>query len=155
MNELKGRQGEGYDFYDFAAINFNAGGGAEVAYVAGTNARAAIPGLGVGDAAIWPISETFPPIPPFFPGLGMPHNTQDTHFYSSVPCLLRLVTREDIFRWMLALLAGAPFSAWPILKVQIQLRANVDYTYPDKWAVLYVVAQVGQQAGTLMVKASG
>ena len=155
MNDTKGRQGEGYDFYDFAAINFNAGGGAEVAYIAGANARAAIPGLGALDAAIWPISETFPAIPPFFPGLGIPHDAQDTHFYSSQPCLLRLVNRSTIMRWMLALAAGVPFSAWPIPVVQIQLRANVDYVFPDKWAVLYVVAQLGQQAGTLTVKASG
>ena len=155
MNKVKSSQGAGYDFYDFAAINFNAGGGAEVAYVAGTNARASVPGLGVLDAAIWPISETYPVVFPFFPGLACPHDAQDTHFYSSVPCLLRLVTRNDVTRWMLALAAGAPFSAWPIPKVQIQLRANVDYTLPDKWAVLYVVAQAAQAAGTLMVKASG
>ena len=155
MNDTKGRQGEGYDFYDFAAINFNAGGGAEGAYIVGANARAAVPGLGVGDAAIWPISETFPAIFPIFPGLGMPHNAQETHFYASVPCLLRLITKDDIFRWMLALQAGAPFSAWPIPKVQIQLRATTEFIYSDKWAILYVVAQPAQLAGTLMVKASG
>jgi hypothetical protein len=154
MNEPKARQGEGYDFYDFASINFNAGGGAEVAYVAGANARAAVLGL-LLDAAIWPISETLPAVPPIFPGLGVPHDAQDTHFYASQPCLLRLVNRNTIMRWILALAAGAPWSAWPIPVVQIQLRANVDYVYPDKWAVLYVVAQAAQQAGTLMVKASG
>lgn len=155
MNNLRTKQSEGYEFYDYASINFNAGGGAETAYVAGTNARASVPGLGALDAAVWPISETYPVVFPFFPGLVCPHDAQDTHFYSSVPCLLRLVTRNDVTRWMLALLAGAPWSAWPIPKVQIQLRANVDYTFPDKWAILYVVAQAAQQGGTLMVKASG
>ena len=154
MNDTRGRQGEGYDFYDFAAISFNAGGGAEVAYIVGTNARVAVPGL-LLDNAIWPVSETFPAIPPLFPGLAMPHNAQDTHLYSSQPCLLRLVTREDIFRWMRALATGVPFSAWPIPKVQIQLRQNVDYVYADKWVILYVVAQAAQLAGTLYMKASG
>lgn len=155
MNDIKSRQGEGYDFYDAAIIVYNAGGGAEVGYVVGTNARAAVPGLGVGDQAIWPVSETFPVIPPIFPGLALPHDAQDTHFYASSPCFIRLVSKNDVIRWMLALQAGAPWSAWPIPKMQIPLRANVDYVYADKWALIYVVAQPGMAAGTLSVKASG
>jgi hypothetical protein len=155
MNEPKARQGEGYDLYDYAVVAYNAGGGVEVPYVAGAQARAAIPGLGVGDTAVWPISETFPAVPPFFPGLGCPHNAQNTEIISTTPTLIRLVSREMIFRWLLSLAAGAPFSAWPIPTVQIQVPANTLKTIPDKWAVLYVVAQGGQLAGTLRIKASG
>jgi hypothetical protein len=154
MNELKGRQGEGYDLYDYAVVAYNAGGGAEVAYIAGTQARAAIPGLTL-DNAVWPITETFPAVPPLFPGLGVPHNAQNTELRADTAVLVRLVSREMVTRWMLSLLAGAPFSAWPIPMVQIQIPAATLKTIPDKWAVLYVVGQVGQLAGNLQIKASG
>jgi hypothetical protein len=154
MNELKARQGEGYDLYDYAVVAYNAGGGAEVAYVAGAQARAAVPGLTL-DNAVWPITETFPAVPPFFPGLGCPHNAQNTELISTTPTLIRLVSREMVIRWMLSLTAGAPFSAWPIPTVQIQIPANTLKTIPDKWAVLYVVAQPAQLAGTLRIKTSG
>jgi len=154
MNELRSRQDEGYDFYDDAVIAYNAGGGAETAYIAGTQARAAIPGLTL-DNAVWPISETFPAVPPLFPGLACPHNVQSVELRSTTPVLVRFVSRELVARWMLSLLAGAPFSAWPIPMVQIQIPAATLKTYTDKWAILYVVAQVGQLAGTLQIKASG
>ncbi len=46
MNELKSRQGEGYDFYDYDALVFPAAGAPfiEAAYVVGTNQNAAIQG---------------------------------------------------------------------------------------------------------------
>lgn len=155
MNDTKSKQIEGYDFYDSAAIAYNAGGGVETAYVAGVNARAAIPGLGIGDAAIWPISETYPAVVPIFPGLACPHDAQNTLLRSTSPVLIRLISRELVARYYASVIAGAPFSAWPIPIVQIPLRAAVDYTIPDKWAILYVVAQPAQLAGTLTVKASG
>src|SRR3990170_2787598 len=139
MNDIKSKQIEGNDFYDFANIAYNAGGGLETAYIVGTNARAAIPLLGVGDAAIWPISETYPAVPPLFPGLACPHNAQSTLIRATSPVLIRLVSRELVARWFGTLLAGAPFSLWPIPTVQIQLPANTWFTLPDKWAVLYVV----------------
>lgn len=155
MNEDKTKQIEGNDYYDYANVNYNAGGGAEVAYIVGTNARAALPLLGVADAAIWPISETYPAIPPLFPGLACPHNSHSTLIRATSPILIRLVSRELVTRWIASLIVGAPFSAWPIPTVQIQLPANTWFTLPDKWAILYVVAQPLQLAGILTVKASG
>lgn len=155
MNDNKSKQVEGNDFYDFAVVAYNAGGGVEVAYIAGTNARAAIPLLGAGDAAIWPISETYPVVFPFFPGLACPHDAHSTLLRATSNVLIRLVSRDTVTRWIAALIAGAPFSAWPIPTVQIQLPANTWFTLPDKWALLYVVAQPAQLAGNLIIKASG
>jgi hypothetical protein len=154
LNDIKARQGEGHDFYDYAVVAYNAGGGAETEYLAGANARAALPAL-VLDNAVWPVSETYPAVPPLFPGLGCPHNAQNTEIISTTPTLIRLVSREMVTRWIFSIIAGAPFSAWPIPVVQIQVPANTLKTIPDKWALLYVVAQPAQLAGTLSIKASG
>lgn len=155
MNEIKSRQGEGYDFYDLALFNYNGVGGAETEYVVGTDARAALPGLGVGDAAAWPISETFPAVPPFFPGLACPHNAQSTTFRATTDVLIRLVSREMVTRWLLALQAGAPFSLWPIPSLQMIFAANTTYTISDKWALIYVVGGPAAAVGTIWIKSSG
>lgn len=153
MRERKSRQGEGYDFYDYDELAFNAVGGVEVAYIAGTNARAAIP-LMLLDAAIWPISETYPAIPAQgFPALGCPHDAQDTQIFSDEPVDIRLVSRELIQRWTASVVAGAPFSVWPIPILQVTYPANAWFVLPDKWAIIYAVGvDVG---GTLLIKASG
>ena len=44
MNDFKGRQSEGYDFYDYREMNFNAPGGAEAPYVAGNASNVAVAG---------------------------------------------------------------------------------------------------------------
>jgi hypothetical protein len=154
LNDPKARQGEGYDFYDYAVVAYNAGGGLEVPYIAGTRARATVPALTL-DNAVWPISETFPAALPLFPGLNCPHNAQNTELISTSATLIRLVSRETITRWLASLAAGAPFSVWPIPMVQMQVPANTLKTIPDKWAVLYVVAQPAALAGNLRIKASG
>ena len=154
MNDGKSRQGEGYDFYDYDELAFNALGGLEVAYIVGTNARAAMPGMGALDAAVWPISETYPAIPAVgFPGLGCPHDAQNTLFYTDQECVIRLVSRGLITRWVASVVAGAPFSAWPIPVVQVTIPATTWITLPDKWAVIYVVGT--GLAGTLVIKPSG
>ena len=155
MNENKGRQGEGYDFYDYDELAFNAvAPAAEVAYIAGANARAAMPGMGVLDFAVWPISETYPAIPAVgFPGLGCPHNAQNTLFYADVPCLIRMVSRELITRWLVSAVPPPPFSAWPIPTVQVLIPATTWITLPDKWAIIYVIGT--GVAGTLIIKTSG
>jgi hypothetical protein len=155
MNETKSRQGEGYDFYDLGLFAYNAAGGLETEYVVGTNARAALPGLGVGDNAAWPVSETIPVIPPIFPGLILPHNAQNSMLRATTDILIRFVSRELVMRWLFALQAGAPFSIWPIPTLQVTYPANQWFTVPDKWALLYVVAAPGQPAGVLWVKSSG
>lgn len=154
MNHMRAKQSEGYDIYDYASVNYNAGGGAEVAYAAGTQSRAAVPGLTL-DSATWPVSETYPAALPFFPGFACPHDAQKTLVLSTTNCLIRLVTRNLVARWVAALAAGAPFSLWPIPTVQVALPANTWVTFDDKWAVLYVVGAPAAQAGSLYVKASG
>jgi len=155
MNELKSRQGEGYDFYDLGVFAYNAAGGVEIEYVVGANARAALPGLGAGDAAAWPISETVAAIPPLFPGLAIPHNAQDTMIHATTDVLIRLVSREMVARWLLALRAGAPFSVWPIPSLQLTYPANQWFTISDKWVLMYVVAAPAQPAGVIWIKSSG
>ena len=154
MNESKSSQLEGYDFYDQAEIAFNAAGGAEVFYIAGTNARVALPGLGALDNAIWPISETYPVVAPFFPGLACPHDAQITRLSATAPCLVRYVSRSLVGRWVAAFFAGAPFSPWPILPVQEIIPANTTFMIQDKWAILSVIGS-GIGGGTLFAKASG
>ena len=152
MRERKSRQGEGYDFSDYEEILFNAGL-PPLVYIAGANARAAVP-LMLLDEAIWPISETYPAIPAEgFPALGCPHNVQNTLFYSDQECQIRLVSRELIARWVASVVAGAPLSVWPIPVVQITIPATTWITLPDKWAIIYVVGTGA--IGTLNIKMSG
>jgi len=113
-----------------------------------------MPGMGVLDNAVWPISETYPAIPALgFPALGCPHNAQNTLFYADVPCLIRMVSRELIARWLASAVLPPPFSAWPIPLVQVLIPATTWITLPDKWAILRVVSDGVD--GTLIVKTSG
>lgn len=53
MNEIKSRQSEGYDYYDYREHQFNAAGGVETPYVAGNAANVAVPGSWPSDSGIY------------------------------------------------------------------------------------------------------
>lgn len=136
MDLLKSKQSEGYDYLDYAEISFNALGGVATPYLVGTQANVAIQGS-------WPTQTgVYLPNP-----LYLPFDAQNTMFYATQPCLLRLINNA---LWTQQLGGVLPIG----FPVQIAVPAGVWFTFPDKWFLLYVVGST-VNAGVLRVKASG
>lgn len=132
MDSVKSRQTEGYDFYDYAEVVFNATGGAEVTYTVGTQANAAILGS-------WPSQSTLP--------VPIPFDAQHTVVLSDVECFIRLINSTLLGQQALAILpAGFP--------VQIRIRANVETTLRNKWVQMRIVGS-GLAGGTIRIRSSG
>ena len=218
MNEMKSRQGEGFDFYDYDVLGLPAAGAPfiEAVYVVGTNQNAAIQGawpneggwtgslltanvapgavaLPVTDIAsfvvgqmviiidpVTNLSETAiigaiipTPLPPPLANAGilvmianlvnpylivnaavahlyLPVDAQNTMFYASVPCLIRLTNRALVAQQVLGILPATVLD----VPVQIEIPATIWITLPDKWFIISAIA-VGPVAGTLIIKTSG
>lgn len=136
VNEVKSRQGEGYDFYDYAEVAFEALGGIEETYVVGTNMNAAVQGAWLSESGLYPPSPLYLPV-----------DAQNTLFYATQPCMVRLYSRALYAQQVAGILPAGP-------PVQIAIPSGVWFTLPDKWYWLQVVGSTAS-AGTLRVKSSG
>lgn len=136
VDSVKSRQTEGYDFYDYAEVAFNPAGAVEVNYIVGTNQNLAIAGAWPSQTGLYPPNRGY-----------LPFDAQNTMFYATQPCLIRLINNALAAQQAIGVLpAGLP--------VQIAVPANVWFTFPDKWFSLLVVGS-GAAGGTLTIKASG
>ena len=136
VDQIKSRQTEGYDLYDYAEVAFQAAGGVEAVYLVGTRQNALIQGA-------WP-SQTgvYLPNPAY-----LPFDAHSTQVYATVPCFIRLINN--------ALTAQMVGGILPLgLPVQIAIPAGAWFNLPDKWWMMQIIGS-GVAGGTLSIKSSG